>query len=273
MHYNEVIGDGPEKGPSLLGASIAATLSASPDPLYKWREEQEETNRLNKDYKNRLLRIQRALYPIEKAAKKKKCDFLPIRGGPFAGKKGKQVTLKRDIAPTMEVENPASLRIGLFFTEEVKSLQINDTVKEGEFFPKYIFNVGEALKPLIARSLNRAFTSYEELDSYPTPQVSMEEELDLAGVARVEWADVILGMSGIFVMTREGSTEIDIVIDFYSSDMHKVTSITGIGEGTDSYRGFPNLPRNYARSVHLAIRNLGEDLIQKISQNQYLSNR
>ena len=183
------------------------------------------------------------------------------------------ITLKRDIAPTMEVENPAPLRIGLFFTEELQPLQINDTVQEGEFFTKYIFNVGEALKPLIARSLSRAFTSYEELDSYPTTQVFLEEELDLAGVARVEWADVILFMSGTFVMTREGSTEIDVVIDFYSSDMQKVTSITVTGAGTDSYRGFPNLPENYARSVNLAVRNLGDDLIQKISQNKYLSNR
>ena len=153
----------------------------------------------------------------------------------------------------------------MFFTEELKSLQINDIVQESEFSTKYIFNVGEALKPLIARSLSRAFTSCEELDAYPTTQAFIEKELDLVGVAKVEWAYVSLSFRDRLVATtREGSADIGVGIEFYGSDMEEITSITATGEALDSVTGWVSSSK-YANSVNLAIRNLGDDLIQKIT--------
>ena len=176
------------------------------------------------------------------------------------------VNLNPNIAPTANIANPIPLKVGIFIPEETKSLTITDKPR---WNVKYTFKVGESIQSVLIQAIDRVFVSYELLETYPTSQMIVDRNLDLAVIAKVTSAMTTLNLEeGFFQNDAQGSTSISVQLTFYTTEMLQFASVMGSGMGIGSEgMALSTGKKEFSKSVESAIRNLGDDLIQQMYGN------
>ena len=189
----------------------------------------------------------------------------------FLGGCSYNVMLDPNITPTVNIANQIDLKVGLFIPEEMKSFKVSD---RSHWTTKYTFQVGKALENTVIKSTSSVFSSVEILKSYPTQQVIVERQLDLVVVSSVASGTTRLNAEpGFFQTDAEGSTSLSVQLTFYTPEMINLALVLASGMGITS-EGFTlsTGKQEYSASVEMAVRNLGNQLVQQIYGNYDIRN-
>ena len=161
------------------------------------------------------------------------------------------------------------LRVGLFIAgEDQLSARLHHdskSVKEGE-----LRGLDKALESTMTKACRRVFSSVHVLESDPIQEMTDNVELDLIVIAK------LMGSGGRFGYQSEGlwnrgesDHSLSVKLTFYTHDMNQVTSVEASGKGSSESIGIMSTPEQRAlvKSVKVAIRNLGDDIVQQVYNN------
>ena len=162
---------------------------------------------------------------------------------------------------------PNDLRVGLFVADEVKlSGMLHNPCRGIKEEP----SLDRDLESAITKAFRRLFTSAHVLESDPIQEMTDNVELDLIVIAK------LMGSGGRFGYQSEGlwnrgesDYSLSVQLTFYTHDMNQVTSVEASGKGSSESIGIMSTPEQRAlvKSVKVAIRNLGDDIVQQVYNN------
>ena len=176
------------------------------------------------------------------------------------------VLLDPNIDPTVNIANRIGLKVGLFIPEEMKSFKVSD---KSHWTTKYTFEIGKALENTVIKSTRSVFSSVEVLETYPTQQMIVERQLDLVIVSNVVSGRTTLNQDpGFFSADAEGSTSLSVQLAFYTREMIHLALVfaSGMGIASEGFT-FSTGKQEYSASVEMAVRNLGNQLVQQMYGN------
>ena len=163
------------------------------------------------------------------------------------------------------------LRVGLFFTEDTRSLIVPLELRyQSRKNENYDLRVGQDLVSTLTRAARRVFTAVEVLDSYPTKESIAGKRLNLAVIVQVIPRGGSFGYQGSgFQNSSDASNSLGAEMTCFDSDMVKIASITASGKGNAAAKGilFDSRRRAFAGAVKAAIRDLGNNVVLQMSSN------
>lgn len=178
-----------------------------------------------------------------------------------------KVTIRPDLDITASIANQMNFRVGLYIPPEVKYLKMSD---QADWANKYSFDVGRSVSSIIFKSCQRIFTYVELIEAYPTEILANERNLDYIVLARISEANVALNVQeGFFQSDAEGNCQITANLAFLEKNLIQFTSITatGTGIGNEGIAAFSSGKDEFVIAVEMAIRNLGNNIVQQIYGN------
>ena len=182
-------------------------------------------------------------------------------------------TIRPNIDVTATVANPLDLRVGLFIPPEVKGLQMAD---RADWSDKYIFKIGDALSSVIYKALARVFRQVELLETYPTEVLIAERSLDFVSTVRITEANAALqATEGFFTVDATGNIQISANLTFADEKLIQFSSVqaTGTGMGNTGVDLFSTGKSEFGAPVEVAIRNLGDNIVQQVYGNYDIRKR
>lgn len=184
-----------------------------------------------------------------------------------------KVTIRPDLDITASIANQMNFRVGLYIPPEVKSLVMSDQATPAD---KYTFDVGRSVASIIQKSCARIFSYCEMIEAYPTEIVASDRNLDFFLLARITEANVGLNVQeGFFQNDAEGTSQITATLAFLEKNLIQFTSITatGTGMGSEGIGAFSSGKDEFVVPVEMAIRNLGNNIVQQIYGNYDIRKR
>jgi len=163
------------------------------------------------------------------------------------------------------------LRVGLFFTEDTRSLIVPLELRyqslENE---NYDLRVGQDLVSTLTRAARHVFAAVEVLDSYPMKESIAGKRLNLAVIVQVIPGGGSFGYQGSgFQNSSDASNSLVAEMTCFDSEMVEIASITASGKGNAAAKGilFDSRRKAFAGAVKSAIRNLEDDVVLQMSTN------
>jgi hypothetical protein len=184
-----------------------------------------------------------------------------------------KVTIRPDLDVTASIANQMNFRVGLYIPPEVKFLVMSDQATPAD---KYTFDVGRSVTSIIQKSCTRIFSYCEMLEAYPTELMANERNLDFMIVAKITEANVGLNVQeGFFQNDAKGTSQITAALSFLEKNLVQFTSVTatGTGMGSESMGVFSSGKDEFVVPVEMAIRNLGNNIVQQIYSNYDIRKR
>ena len=176
------------------------------------------------------------------------------------------IKMNPNLGPTASIARPVDLRVGLYIPAEVSGFEITDRPD----LEKFIFQIGESLESIIAKSTDRVFSQVSILDAHPTGEVIEERDLDLVLIPRVISAMMSLNREeGPFQDDARGSTSITVEFMFYDAEMIQFTTVmaSGVGMASERIGLFSRGQQEYAVSVEEALNSLSNDMVRQTYGN------
>ena len=163
------------------------------------------------------------------------------------------------------------LRVGLFFTEDTRSLIVPLELRYQSLKNEnYDLRVGQDLVSTLTRATRRVFTAVEVLDSYPTKESIAGKRLNLAVIVQVIPGGGSFGYQGSdFQNSSDASNSLVAEMTCFESEMVEIASITASGKGNATAKGilFDSRRKAFVGAVKSAIRNLEDDVVLQMSTN------
>ena len=182
------------------------------------------------------------------------------------------IFLALSLAGCSDSTEPIDLRVGLFVADEVKlSGMLHNPCRGIEEKP----SLDRDLESTTAKAFRRTFDSIDILKSYPTQQTIVDRQLDLVAIAEVKGAGGTLGYQGPKIWNRgESDHSLSVQLTFYTREMKQVSSVKASGKGSAESIGifFTAEKRALVKSVKVAIRNLGDDIVRQVYVNPDIRN-
>jgi len=182
-------------------------------------------------------------------------------------------TIRPNLDVTATIANPLNLSVGLYIPPEVKGLQMSD---RADWADKYIFKVGDAVSSVIYKALARVFRKVELLETYPTEAMIAERGLDFVSTATITEANAALqSQQGFFTVDATGNIQISANLTFSDSKLIQFSSVqaTGTGMGNQGVDMFSTGKKEFGAPVEVAIRNLGNNIVQQVYGNYDIRKR
>ena len=163
------------------------------------------------------------------------------------------------------------LRVGLFFTEDTRSLIIPYNFSHKSLMNKNDeLRAGNDIVSVLTGATRRVFAGVEVLDSYPTKTSMADKRLNVAVVVQV------IPMGGSFSYMGHGiknssdaTNSLTAELTCFDSAMIEIAAISASGEGNAAAKGilFDSRKRAFVGAVKSATRNLGDDVALQMYSN------
>ena len=170
------------------------------------------------------------------------------------------------------IEDSLDLRVGLLITQETKLHVVLDhrSVSAADVF---MMEIGENLESAITRAAKRVFCDVEVLESYPTPDMMVEQRLDLAIVAAVNLGggSMSYGRQG-WKHESEAERKLSAELSIFTPELKPLTTVTASGIGKSSLSLILVNPRKkvFTDTVKAAIDNLEDEVVWKMRTSSHI---
>ena len=184
-----------------------------------------------------------------------------------------EVTIRPDLEVTTPIASQLDFKVGLYIPPELKNLIMSDQATSAD---KYVFNVGHSVSSIIQKACIRTFSYVEALEAYPTEALALEKNLDFFVLAKISEANVGLNVQeGFLQYNAKGTCQITAILVFLEKNLNQFASITSTGTGmrSEPMGTFSSGKDEFAVPVEIAIKNLGNNIVQQIYGNYDLRKR
>lgn len=166
--------------------------------------------------------------------------------------------------------DPLDLKVGLFVAPEMKRSVVLDSRSETDVFT---MEIGEKLVSAITSATERVFDHVAVLESYPTSDMMIEQQLDLAVVAAVNLGGASMSYTRHgWKHETEAERELSAELVIFTPELKPLTTVTASGIGESSLSMVLLNPRKkvFTDTVKAAIDNLEDEIVWKMRTDSHI---